>query len=121
MNEADKKTKKRIRRVLKKWLRPLGLLWWNVKISYVDTLGIGDRGSEVGARTYVDWRYAMAHIEFSLSTCRSVSDSDLDTMVLHELVHILVNEMQGDDSDHDHEERVVTTLAKAFQWVRDGC
>jgi hypothetical protein len=49
-----------------------------------------------------------------------LSDEDLERCVVHELVHVFLNEARENGEDWlDHEERVASTLAQAFIWLRD--
>jgi predicted SprT family Zn-dependent metalloprotease len=68
-------------------------------------------------RVFPDWRYMHAYIGVCVPSVARVSDEELENAVVHELVHILVNEMQK--KDQDHEERAVTLTTKAILFVRD--
>jgi len=46
---------------------------------------------------------------------KTMDGDEIERAVVHELCHILVNEMREDEIHH--EERVVTGLQKAFMWV----
>lgn len=46
-----------------------------------------------------------------------MSDEEIEYVVVHELMHVFLNEMR--EQGQQHEERVATLLAKAFLWVRD--
>jgi predicted SprT family Zn-dependent metalloprotease len=84
--------------------------------------GRGGRDHTV-AHCSSDWRYGHACITWNMSLVREQSDDKLEVVFVHELMHIFVNEMRwtADNSDDsiDHEERVVSTLTKAFPWLRD--
>lgn len=57
----------------------------------------------------------------TLPVMEELTDDELEEIFVHECGHILVNEMRGDPDDWlDHEERVVSTLTKAFLWVRSA-
>ena len=104
-----------------KWLQPLGLLWWKVEIIYYDDpMEIARRfveGDGISRGTCnADWRYGTATVRLNLPALAEHSDNDIEMIVVHELVHILVNEMR--EEGIDHEERVVTGLTKAFLWTR---
>ena len=121
------KTKERIRKILGPWLDELGLKWWTVHIIY-DALK-RDGSPKCAGTADVDWQYMEASITFHLPKLLDEKDDELEQVVLHELMHILVHEMRewardagpdGYDRCRAHEERVVTTLTKAFIWVRDA-
>lgn len=123
----------RIKALIDPWVKPLGLGWWSITIQYDDDPlafrdAWDDRVPETAvARTRADWRYAEASIRWNVQrlVATEFSDKELELIFVHELMHIFVNEMRYDwpnDTDHDmnHEERVCTTLAKAFIWLRDS-
>lgn len=58
-----------------------------------------------------------AYITLYLPCLKDLSPQRLEEIVIHELVHILINEMRDYHKDPDHEERVVTGIQKAFSWV----
>jgi hypothetical protein len=84
----------------------------------------------IGAEAWSSWRYLMATIKFFLPAIKDiVTDKSyppedradrLEKLVLHEVCHVLVNEMAFDPTDkdkegaYDHEERVVEMLARAI-------
>lgn len=111
-----------IRAAIKKWLKPLGLLWWHINIHFYDDPNevlriFGDRGENRAcfAITTVDWQYGTATIEFNLLAAEGMQPDHIEEAVVHELCHILVNEMR--EGEIHHEERVVTSLQRAFFWV----
>ncbi|KKL89323.1 hypothetical protein LCGC14_1915860 [marine sediment metagenome] len=67
----------------------------------------------------------VATVAFNISALKELDDHDLEVVVVHEMCHVLVNEMRADrggEPTHGsvaHEERVVSTLAQAFLTVRD--
>jgi hypothetical protein len=125
-DEEFERQKARIQALADRWIRPVGLGWWSIDIDYErGPLEVNDKlePKTIGA-TSVDWRYAHACITFNLSNVRDQSDADLERCFVHELMHVFLNEMRwarADDADHiDHEERVASTLTKAFLWLRDS-
>lgn len=121
--------KKRIAALSKKWLKPLGLLWWNVEMVYCRE-GIPQDNPERAAenwqpmaRAKVLWPYLRLVIEWNMPEVAERNDDDLERIFVHECCHALVNEMR-EWHDHpaesaiDHEERVVTMLTNAFLWVQ---
>ncbi len=121
MNEI-KRTKRMIRAALNKWLKPLGLLWWDVTIHMYDDPSdlaqvFRDAGSSltVVANTEVNWIYGTAVINLNVPALRGLSQREIERVIVHECCHILVNEMR--EGEAHHEERVVTGLTKAFLWA----
>jgi hypothetical protein len=114
--------KKQIESLFKKWITRLGLGWWRVDISFyndpqsiIDHFGVNDDDTLVVARTYTHWIYGKAEIHVNLPVIEKLSDDETERVIVHELLHILVNEMREDEIHH--EERVVTQLTKAIFWV----
>lgn len=116
-------TKDILEKLFEKWIEPLGLKWWNITLSWIsDPLSVinefgGNPNGTVLARTYVNWEYISAKITINLIDMNEEEESKLESYVVHELMHILINEMR--EESHKHEERVATSLQKAFMWVRE--
>lgn len=115
-------TQERVKAAFSKWVERLGLAWWRVDVCYYDDPGEILRRFKpefedriVAARVIADWRYAEASIEVNLPAFAGKTDEEIERIVVHELVHILVNEMH--ENETHHEERVVTTLTKAIFWT----
>ena len=109
---------------LKKWLKPLGLLWWDLTVCFYDdhndiaqVFKTDADSTTVVAKTYVSWQYGTANVHFNLIALVGMTADKVERIVVHELVHILINEMN--EQEQHHEERVVTGLTKAFLWVED--
>ncbi len=114
--------KKLIRRYIKRWRTILGLYQWKIKTFYhkdpEDILKNFDTGkrSMSSAMVNADWKYRSANIHFNMLNVNELPPAEIEETVVHELVHVLVNEMR-EDGIH-HEERVVTDLTAAFLWTR---
>lgn len=119
--KAFKRQRRRVRKLFEAWLYPLGLLWWRIDIVYHRRRkGFRhDRTTQTFARVTANWCYMTAQIDVNVSAAQHQSDADLEHAVVHELAHILVREAGDPKGVTLHEERVCTTLAKAFIWVRD--
>jgi hypothetical protein len=112
-----------IRAAFEKWVTRLGLGWWRVDVVYYDDpTEIVSRFREDGggqriiaAHVTADWRYAEACISVNLPAWVEMSEDQIERAVVHELMHVLVNEMR--EGEMHHEERVVTQLTKAVFWV----
>jgi hypothetical protein len=122
MHKNVKKAKKLIKKYLGKWLKPLGLLWWDVTVIYYDDpeeiikiFTPPESGILVCATTWADWRYGTATLCINLSVFENMVEEKVEVAILHELIHILVNEMK--EGEQKHEERVVTQIQKAFLWT----
>ena len=118
----------RLRVLSDRWLKPLGLGWWKIDVAYAreeyrppDHAGTSKDDSV--AHCHVDWRYVEACITWNMPKLPELNDDELEMAFCHECAHILLHEMRwtADNSADslDHEERVASTLAKAFLWLRD--
>lgn len=111
-----------IRAAFEKWVNCLGLAWWEIQIAYYDDPGEivrqfrqADNGDVVAAFVDANWMYAEATICINLPLFAEMTDEKIERIVVHELMHILVNEMR--EGEIHHEERVVTQLTKAIFWT----
>lgn len=127
MTDAEyRKQRARVQRLLDKWQAPLGLGWWKVThYWYRESLNDDhpdDGQSNIAADTKVNWPYMEAAVRWCLPIIAEQTDARIEWLVLHELCHILVNEMRaGEDTARlDHEERVCSTLAAAFVWADEA-
>lgn len=119
----------RVERLLKRWAGPLSLSAWHLEHHFVTNPD--DIPSESGktgdvvvpaALTDVSWEYAHGSIVWNLPVLHHMSEEQLELCVVHELMHVLVNEMRADGRSQQtahvnglpHEERVCTMLARAF-------
>jgi hypothetical protein len=113
---AWRKEKARIKRFIYKWVTPLGLGWWKVDIEWLDgPPETPHEGFDKAADCRAQWPYRKATVRFWLNATMDMDDEDLEEMVVHELCHILVNQMR--EEGIVHEEAVVTALSKAFIWT----
>lgn len=105
------------------WCRWLGLNYGEVNILYYDYIEDNIDGEKIintncAGRCHTDWRYQKTTIEISIKRISSMSEREIEECVVHELMHVFLNEMR--EEEIDHEERVATNLQKAFMWVREG-
>lgn len=108
------------------WRLNLGLRWWQVTLRTHDER-FEDNG-DCNGTCRVDWEYLYATIDLYLSNLVGKSDKEIEELVVHELCHILVNEMrefapekmEGEELKKamKHEERVVSCLTNAFLWTK---
>lgn len=113
---------KKIKKICNKWIYRLGLRWWEVEVHYVedpqdviDIFKTNDNEIVIG-RTYVDWKYMSANVYLNIPSMLNMTHNQIERIIVHELLHVLVNEMREDGIDH--EERVVTLLTKAVFWIK---
>lgn len=119
MNDKEyEKLKAKTNKFLDKWLTMLGLRGWDINFYWNRELGdkIDDNFS-IEAATATQYPYKTANVNFFLPSLQGKSNKDIENIVLHELIHILTDEMKDHDKDHNHCERVVTDLTNAFLWT----
>jgi len=118
-----KKKKDFIDKTFRRWVYRLGLRWWTVDIIYYKKppKKYFDPGKEDGvirAVASADWRYCTLVVRVNMPSFKYLEKWRIEIIVVHELVHALVNEMHSHKKKRiDHEERVVTGLTKAFLWT----
>lgn len=124
MTDAEfRKERARAKKFFENWVWMLGFrTWHHTEIEYWrEPLGpLRGREDEDGvaiATCEADWRYLTLCMKIDLTLCLGKTDHEVETTIVHELCHGLVNEMR--DWDINHEERCVTELAQAFLWVRN--
>lgn len=122
MTDAEYETQKaRIEGFLTRWLKPLGLGYWYIRCiyyrdsgEYQECAGEGSSSNAL-AEVDVDWQYCQARIAFNVFRFATVDDAEAEYAVVHELMHVFLNEMREDGINH--EERVATMLAKGILWA----
>jgi predicted SprT family Zn-dependent metalloprotease len=120
------KSKKQLKKAIKRWTYRLGLRWWHVtfvlttnKKLIKDVFRDKDtkKGETIIGRTYADWKYRTATIYINVPALKGWTERKTESMIVHELMHVLVNEMR--ETGIHHEERVATSLTEAIFWTVD--
>lgn len=120
------KQKARAAKIFKHWSWMLGLnTWQKVTLEYWRE-PLSPRAGESpyhplampDADCLARWEYKTAHMRIDLTNAEHMKDDELETVIVHELCHCLVNEMRATGDKYAHEEHVVTSLAQAFRWVK---
>ena len=120
----------RLQAMADEWIQCIGLQWWHILFYYHrDSGAFGESGEHLlpgsKAHTSASWAYLDAAIHFNLSGLVGYTDTQLEEVVVHELMHIMVHEMRSvancecEQFDIRHEERVCTTLQRAFAWTKE--
>lgn len=124
-DKAFKRQKKRVQKYLRHWKVMLGLGVWRIDVDWYDgrlpeTRSLNDR-DVVLADIHVSWEYLKATMRVNVAAVAGLSDEQLEEVIIHELLHAVVNEMRNYSADDGiyHEERVVSTLTSVIGWVRD--
>jgi len=108
-------TKKLINKYMKWWVKWTGLDFHTITTIFVD---FWEGGMDADAICEARWEYLDHTITFNVTHLLSKSDEYIEAVIVHELMHIFLNEMQSDAVDISHEERCASQLQKAFMWVR---
>lgn len=127
--KAMKATEEKLRAMIVKWGALLDLDRSGIVFKFVYGANPEDADQSDWthlAATASRWDYLDGETIFYLAPCSELSDDKLEETFLHEAGHVIVNEMQcwsnvKDESDIsnavEHEERVVTQLARILQRV----
>lgn len=104
-----------LRKYVKKWKTNLYLGMWQVDFNIRDYL-VNDRGEfDTAATCESSWQYFCAVLNFSYAKMRDLEETEIEKIVLHEMLHIVINEMREDGISH--EERVVSHLTTILKWM----
>lgn len=120
----EEKAKKLARKYFLWWTQWLGLRYEKIDLIFVDNIQTKYIDGSVGINPKTagscdtDWRYQESTISINKQWLTKLSKEGIEKLIVHELMHVLLNEMR--EEGIDHEERVATNLQKAFFWVRDG-
>jgi len=102
-----------IRGIIPKWIERLKLQNWDISINYMTGNGVTDAdGFRTHANCSTNWEHKNALICFWPKSLRAETVEYIEYVVVHELLHAVVNEMR--ETGIKHEERVVVHLAKAI-------
>lgn len=122
-----KKTFKRQRarclRLVAPWIEALGLALWDGEFIYyrdAEKYHADNPDASPGgvAMAWVQWQYLTYKIAVNVPMICHMDDDHLRRVLVHELCHVLTEEMKEPDEDNKHNERVVTSLQKALFWVK---
>lgn len=104
---------RRVRPLLKKWIKIMGLQNWDLSIELdPGIIDPGDKALAFGAECEPNYEYESATIRFSVPEIATYTDEGLETLIIHELQHCLLDEAKIKNTDS--EEHVATLLTKAF-------
>jgi hypothetical protein len=120
MNDAEFDTQKnRVAALITKWAGMLGLGKWDIEYDYRREHAEeanADTVSEILFTASADWSYQNALITAYLPVIAKYPDEQLEKWTVHELCHILTNELRPANNNDwlAHAERVCTDLARSF-------
>ncbi len=90
---GNDRTRQAVTRIFRQILAELDLGWQDVTLYCVDTVHPTD--SWTAADTDAMWQYRQARINVYLPTVANHVDADLRAVLMHELVHVLINPMES--------------------------
>ena len=130
MNKKEKKQRiEQIKALFDKWIPRLGLKWFSIEIIHYSKRKHYMQATEKGPNSVMvascSWEYMRATIYVCIPNTEGMSDRKLEWTVVHELMHVFLNEMRGANKNVDaeflaHEERVASMLADAVIWTTEG-
>jgi len=98
-----------VRKYILKWKSKLFLGMWRVDFNIRNYLSSDiDSSFHEVARCSTKWNYFTALLEFSHVMMASMKDEEIERVIIHELMHVVVNELR--EHGIEHEERVVSHL-----------
>ena len=120
--------KRRLGPVIRRWVKRVGLGGWTIDVEYYDEI---PAHKDAAMAMDVQWQYFQATMKVNANKTSDETDRRCEEIIVHELSHILVNEMRpparGTDLDEyainelmQHEERVCTIVARAILWAYEA-
>jgi predicted SprT family Zn-dependent metalloprotease len=89
---------------------------WKIDYNIRDYLGDSRvEGYSTSATCDSSWQYFTATIDFSYIQLKDMEEKEIEKIIIHELLHIVVNEMREDGIEH--EERVVSHLQMIVSYL----
>lgn len=112
------KQKARVKKVLNRWLT-VGFNWWNIELEW--NREKDEDSPSQAAQTHTMWQYRDVNIIWNLPVIKNQTDEELETIVVHELSHILIASIQDFSNDDKREmtEFATTNVARALQWAAE--
>jgi uncharacterized membrane protein len=92
----------------------LGLGLWDGSLIFSDSIKEDRWGFTTYAETNADWRYLRFTVTAYPNVMINLSEDKLEDVIVHELMHVFLNEVR--EAGIDHEERIASSLQRAFSW-----
>lgn len=84
--------KERIQGFATKWERLMDMAWLSVKHTY--NPNVNEESPFIVATTQADWEYRAGVIDWNMPRVCAIEDDTLESVVVHELSHILLNPLE---------------------------
>ena len=108
----------RIRALMRKWQFNMALNYWDIDHHYAQSKAdMVKEHEDALAVCHADPQYLYASITWNMDAVKETSDERLERIFVHELMHIHLAEMRGEDGVTQQEERVATELALSFVFL----
>jgi hypothetical protein len=104
-----------LHKYIKKWIKNLFLNTWQIDTIVRDYIQNDRNNIDTIATCAAEWKYFHVTLNFSYAKMRDMKKTEIEKIVIHELLHAVVNEMREDGIDH--EERVVSHLTMILDWM----
>lgn len=111
--------KKRVMLLAEFWEPKLGLETWRIRYHFCRSRVDMPEEQDATAVTKAHWDYLFADIYWCLDDLPE-DDDFLEAILVHELMHVHLNELHAKKDKASHHERVATQLARAFICLRDA-
>lgn len=111
------KARGKVMAFVEKWKADLWLGHWSID-TVLEWNGIHSATSAHGhvlGECDADWRYLSAKLRFNLPELSVLSDEKIEEVVVHELLHVHLNEMR--EQGLPHEERVCSLLTQVMLFL----
>lgn len=120
MNDKEYKAlKKKIEKLVIRWRDRLGLNSYRLHQEWRRNEPTEDQNT--GAMTKMRWEYLEADFIWYMPNLVSLTDNELEEVVVHEFCHILLAPLMHEDTEHGRMvyERVTTTVQRAITYTFD--
>lgn len=110
-------TQKQLEKKVRYWQKILKLDHWDIHAEFVNALELNGSGADINVQAeYLKANVRVLKPEFYNTGSNRPTEERFETNIIHELLHCHTDPLTKGSSKHhlDHEERCVTTLAKAI-------
>ena len=115
------KQKKRLQKYIDLWFDPMGMNWFKIDMHYHRQRD--EDNPRVAGKTETHWEYRMADIDWYMPSIADAEDWYLESMVIHEFVHVLIAPVMNVDTQESLSlchEYATESISRAFQWVKES-
>ena len=112
--------KKRVESMINKWFKPMGMGWFDILFDWHRDERKEPTRNNIPAVADVEcsWEYKRAKINWYLPVIQNIDDDELENMIVHEFVHILINSVDIEELPNEKLEYATESVARALIWVK---